>query len=125
MRKILLPTVLLFAWTAVAAGASILVEAEGFADRGGWLIDQQSMDVMGSPYLLAHGLGVPVADAETTVTVPEAGEYRVFVNHFARHCASDPTRFSVAITYGGRTRKKSGRISDGQPRMLVHTFRHR
>ena len=79
MKRILLPTILLFAWTAGAGGASILVEAEGFADRGGWMIDQQSMDVMGSPYLLAHGLGVPVADAETTVAVPEAGEYRVFV----------------------------------------------
>ena len=28
-----------------------------FAQLGGWVIDQQFMDQMGSPYLLAHGLG--------------------------------------------------------------------
>lgn len=37
------------------------------------------MDQMGSPYLLAHGLGVPVADAQTTVEFPSAGRYRIWV----------------------------------------------
>lgn len=55
----------------------MLIEAESFADLGGWAIDQQSMDVMGSPYLLAHGLGRPVADARTSVAVP--GPWRLFV----------------------------------------------
>jgi hypothetical protein len=59
--------------------ATILVEAEGFANRGGWVLDTQLMDTMGSPYVLAHGLGVPVADATTKVTLPETGAYRVFV----------------------------------------------
>ena len=45
----------------------VLVEAEAFAQSGGWVIDQQSMDQMGSPYVLAHGLGVPVQDATTKV----------------------------------------------------------
>ncbi|MFV1963951.1 MAG: FAD-dependent oxidoreductase [Pirellulaceae bacterium] len=58
---------------------NVLLEAEAFADRGGWVIDQQAMDVMGSPYLLAHGLGVPVADATTTVDLPAPGLYRVWV----------------------------------------------
>ncbi len=64
-----------------AAGASktVFVEAEGFADRGGWVVDQQFMDEMGSPYVLAHGLGRPVADATTTVAFPAAGEYRLWV----------------------------------------------
>ena len=57
----------------------LLLEAEGFADLGGWVIDQQSMDQMGSPYLLAHGLGVPVADATTTTHVPAPGTHRVWV----------------------------------------------
>ncbi|MGB2954793.1 MAG: hypothetical protein WBB64_02365, partial [Anaerolineales bacterium] len=48
----------------------VLVEAEGFADTGGWVIDPQFMDLMGSPYLLAHGLGVPVNDARTEVAIP-------------------------------------------------------
>ena len=57
--------------------ATLLVEAESFAEKGGWVIDQQFMDQMGSPFLLAHGLGTPVADAVATVAVPETGTYRV------------------------------------------------
>ncbi len=73
----------LLLWTALllgpASGAPILVEAEGFDDLGGWMLDQQAMDQMGSPYLLAHGFGVPVRDAVTTVSVPASGTYRVWV----------------------------------------------
>ncbi len=57
----------------------VLVEAEGFAQRGGWVVDPQFMDQMGSPYLLAHGLGRPVADATTEVEFPGTGRYRVWV----------------------------------------------
>ncbi len=61
------------------AATTVLVEAEGFGNNGRWVIDQQSMDTMGSPYLMAHGLGRPVEDAETTVTFPAAGNYRIWV----------------------------------------------
>jgi hypothetical protein len=37
------------------------------------------MEQMGSPYLLAHGLGIPVQDATTEVEFPSAGNYRVWV----------------------------------------------
>ncbi|MGJ8651180.1 MAG: FAD-dependent oxidoreductase [Opitutaceae bacterium] len=57
----------------------LFLEAEGFDDRGGWELDQQSMDQMGSPYLLAHGLGIAVKDAVTDVEFPSAGTYRVWV----------------------------------------------
>lgn len=57
----------------------LFLEAEQFADLGGWDLDQQSMDQMGSPYLLAHGLGIPVKDAKTTVKFPSAGQYRIWV----------------------------------------------
>ncbi len=57
----------------------VLLEAEQFTSRGGWVVDQQFMDQMGSPYLLAHGLGEPVRDAETTVQFPATGKYRVWV----------------------------------------------
>ncbi len=57
----------------------VLVEAEGFADTGGWVVDPQFMDIMGSPYLLAHGLGTPVKDAVTEAAIPRAGLYRVWV----------------------------------------------
>jgi hypothetical protein len=67
-----------------AAGASkkepvVLLEAEQFAKLGGWVVDQQFMDQMGSPYVLAHGLGEPVKDAETTVRFPASGKYHVWV----------------------------------------------
>ena len=45
---------------------------------GGWQLDVQFMDVMGSPYLLAHGLGSPVPDAVATVSVPTSGKWRVW-----------------------------------------------
>lgn len=61
------------------SGDFVFVEAEQFANHGGWELDQQAMDQMGSPYLLAHGLGVPVQNATTKITFPEKGEYRVWV----------------------------------------------
>ncbi len=69
----------------VALGLSIA----GYAERvdvyantfreGGWKLDVQFMDVMGSPYLLAHGLGFRVPDAVAEATLPSAGKWRVWV----------------------------------------------
>ncbi len=58
---------------------TFLVEAEQFKDKGGWGVDTQFIESMGSPYLIAHGLGTPVADATTEVAVKDAGSYRVWV----------------------------------------------
>ena len=84
-----------------ASDDPVLVEAEGFADTGGWVIDPQFMDGMGSPYLLAHGLGKPVADANTTMEIPTAGQYRVWVrtkDWVARWKApGTPGRFRVLV----------------------------
>jgi hypothetical protein len=79
MRQVLLLMPLLFSWEALAAQDVVLVEAESFEETGGWVVDQQFMDFMGSPMLLAHGLGEPVADAATRVALPSAGGYRVWV----------------------------------------------
>lgn len=57
----------------------VFVETESFANTGGWVIDQQSFDVMGSSYLLAHGMGRPVKDATTTVNFEKPGKYHVWV----------------------------------------------
>ena len=85
--------VLSFALSASAVPAIILLEAESFQETGGWVIDQQSIEVMGSPYLLAHGLGRPVADAATTVNVPEDGTYRVYARtkDWAAHWKTEDT----------------------------------
>ena len=64
---------------APALADTVLIEEESFSDLGGWVIDQQFMDQMGSPVLLAHGLGVFVKDAATTVVFPAAGKYRVWL----------------------------------------------
>src|SRR5262249_3718840 len=79
-RGTLLP-LLVLGFTAVSAAAAdqLLLEAENFDDCGGWLVDQQFMDQMGSPFLLAHGLGDPVRDAVTTAKFPSAGRYHVWV----------------------------------------------
>lgn len=57
----------------------IFLETESFQNKGGWVIDQQFMDEMGSPFLLAHGLGNPVADAETTFEIQLTKEYFIWV----------------------------------------------
>ncbi|HSU65936.1 MAG TPA: FAD-dependent oxidoreductase, partial [Tepidisphaeraceae bacterium] len=74
-------TLLIFCASAARAAEShqVLVEAEGFHDYGGWSLDTQFFQIMGSSYLLAHGLGRPVKDATTTVSFPVAGKYKVFV----------------------------------------------
>ena len=90
---------------ALCAGAlqaaTLLVEAESFADKGGWVVDQQFMDQMGSPFLMAHGLGVPVADAATSLDIPEPGTYRVLArtrNWVAPWTPKEaPGRFLVAV----------------------------
>ncbi len=62
-----------------AAPEAVLVEAEHFDEPGGWTADAQFIDQMGSAYLMAHGLGTPVADASTTVTFPAEGTYYAWV----------------------------------------------
>lgn len=66
----------------MAHSPSLLVEAESFSKKGGWVVDQQFMDLMGSPYLMAHGMGVPVEDAEMSVEFPVTGKYNVYVRTF-------------------------------------------
>ena len=94
-------TLAALAATLPCTAATILVEAESFADHGGWSLDTQFIREMGSPYLIAHGLGHPVADATTTVAIPEAGRYRVFVrtkDWVARWQAPGaPGRFQVLV----------------------------
>ena len=92
----------------------IFLEAEGFSNIGGWTNDNQSVSQMGSPYLIAHGLGRPVADAETVFEAPEAGEYQLWVRtrDWTRTWGrtESPGRFQVIIngkpspeTFGTKT----------------------
>jgi len=84
-----------------ACSQTVLVEAERFAEVGGWVRDSQFMDQMGSSFLLAHGLGRPVEDATTTVELPAAGTYRIWVRTrdwvAPWNAPGAPGRFQLAI----------------------------
>ena len=77
--------------------AEVLVEAEAFSERGGWLLDPQFMDQMGSLYLLAHGLGKPVANAKTEVEFPQTGRYYVWVRAKDWVPSHHPGRFKLLV----------------------------
>ena len=68
-----------YSWGASKEYSSLLIESSKFQDKGGWVIDQQFMDQMGSPFLLAHGLGKSVDDAVAKVKFLEPGKYRLWV----------------------------------------------
>ena len=86
---------------AIESGpSSVLIETESFDEKGGWVVDPQFVDVMGSPYLLAHGKGVPVANATTRVRLGATGPVRAWVR--TRDWTPDwdgekPGRFALAI----------------------------
>ena len=81
--SVLALTLLSFAaYASAPKGSGVLVEAESFAAKGGWSVDQQFTFEMGSPYLIAHGMGKPVDDASTEVTLPAAGLYHVYVRTY-------------------------------------------
>lgn len=99
MKKIIFFTLLFFAGLAGATAQSILIEAESFTSKGGWVVDPQFVEQMGSPYLLAHGMGKPVKDAETNVSIKKAGKYHVWVRtkNWAPGNWEAPGRFYVTV----------------------------
>ncbi len=112
IQSVLLLVAMLLPLSLRAQG--IFLEAEGFSNIGGWTNDNQSVSQMGSPYLIAHGLGRPVADAETVFEAPEAGEYQLWVRtrDWTRTWGrtESPGRFQVIIngkpspeTFGTKT----------------------
>ena len=74
-----------------------LIEAEDFQDYGGWVLDAQFDHEMGSPYLLAHGYGQPVADASTTIHIDQAGTYEVWVRTKDWVPSHHPGRFGISF----------------------------
>ncbi len=100
MRSILIIFLFLISLTSCNNSPSpLLLEAENFDDKGGWLVDPQFVEQMGSPYLLAHGLGNPVEDAVTEMTFNETGKYYVYVRtmNWVQGNWDAPGRFIIAI----------------------------
>ncbi len=58
---------------------SVLVETAYFSNLGGWKLDTQFENYLGFSYLLAHGLGRPVANAHARIEFPSAGRYHAWV----------------------------------------------
>jgi len=97
MRLFLLTTLCVVLIASPSYSATILLEAESFADKGGWVVDQQFMDQMGSPFLLAHGMGEPVKPATTRITFANSGDYRVFVRTRDWVAPHGPGRFRLVV----------------------------
>jgi hypothetical protein len=95
--------------TNFASQEFVFVEAEQFTNHGGWELDTQSMEQMGSPYLLAHGLGIPVQDATTEIKFPREGSYRVWVRTrdwvAPWNAPGAPGKFQLKVN--GKTLKKT------------------
>lgn len=136
IRTILILILALWLFPRIEA-ANLLVEAESFQTKGGWVVDQQFMDLMGSSYLMAHGMGVPVRDASTVVTFPKAGVYHVYVRTYNWTSPwtdkEGPGRFELAV---GNTKlarvlgatgntwewQKAGtvKVTDKQTKIILH-----
>ena len=84
----------------LVAQSSVLVEAESFKDKGGWVVDQQFIDQMGSSYLLAHGMGKPVGDANTQIVLPQKGKWHIYArtwNWCSPWSNEVPGRFKIKV----------------------------
>lgn len=94
-------------------GQEVFIETEQFDHKGGWVVDAQFMDQMGSPYLLAHGKGSPVTDATTNVTFPATGTYHAWVRTYNWNAPWDasqaPGIFQLMVN-GKPLSDKSGNI---------------
>jgi hypothetical protein len=88
------------AWAqAHRTAGSVFLDAVSFSDKGGWVVDPQYIEQMGAPYLMAHGMGTPVKNAATEVTIPKGGLYQVWVRT-RDWCPGDwqaPGRFKLVI----------------------------
>ena len=85
----------LASWSTAAE--TVWLEAELFDAPGGWINDAQFIDQMGSPYLMAVGLGRPVDDAVTTFTVAKSAPYRLWVRTKDWSPEHHPGRFRIVL----------------------------
>jgi len=67
----------------------------------------------------------PVENIVWADTEAPEGTYRVFVHHYRNNGNADPTKFEIAVTVNGGTKKITGQVTFGQARVLVHEFKRR
>lgn len=56
----------------------IFIEAESLKNKGGWVVDTASMEMLHSAYMMAHGMGIPVPDAFDDVEITCSSEYYIW-----------------------------------------------
>ncbi|HEY1051198.1 MAG TPA: FAD-dependent oxidoreductase, partial [Prosthecobacter sp.] len=109
MKPALLASLSLLALSAAQAQPT-WIEAESFANPGGWVLETQFIDTMGSPYLMAHGMGKPVKDADTEVELP-AGEYTLWARSKnwvgPWNAPGSPGRFEISVN-GDKLKQEFG-----------------
>ena len=81
----------------VQASDVVWLEAEQFNHLGGWKNDPQFIDQMGSPFLLAVGLGQPTDDAKTLISLAQSQQYRLWVRTRDWVAQHHPGRFQVIL----------------------------
>lgn len=99
MKNIYKLLIILLICQSCSQATEYFIEAESFDRKGGWVVDNQSVITMGSPYLMAHGLGIPAEDASTTISLPQGGRFKVWVRtrDWVKqwHKEGSPGRFEV------------------------------
>ena len=98
MNRIVISIFTFFLLNNVGA-QDILLEAESFDNPGGWVVDPQFVEQMGSPYLMAHGMGETVQNATTQVSFEKSGQYHIWVRtmNWAPGEWDAPGRFNLKI----------------------------
>ncbi|MCX6897776.1 MAG: FAD-dependent oxidoreductase [Verrucomicrobia bacterium] len=81
----------------IAAADIVWLETEQFEEFGGWVNDSQFVDQMGSPYLLADGIGTPAKDAVTHVDLPRADRWRLWARARDWEPKHHPGRFQILL----------------------------
>ena len=83
------------------------IEAENFASYGDWEVDSQFTHKMGSSYLICPGLDTPRTNAaRTTVAIPRAGTWHVWVRTKDWVPEHSPGKFALELA--GRRSKVLG-----------------
>ncbi|MCD8294985.1 MAG: pyridine nucleotide-disulfide oxidoreductase, partial [Clostridia bacterium] len=92
---------------------SIFIAGSTFDDKGGWISDPQFMEQMGSSYLIAHGIGTPVADASTAFRVAQDGQYNLYVRtrNWTSRWSDKPTPGIFTVSIDGE--KVGGTFGNG------------
>ncbi len=94
----------------------VLLECENFADLGGWTVETQSMRSLGSSYVMAHGYGVPVADARTTVDLAP-GTYTVWAH--TRNWNAEWVGCADGATVNAECKMQNAECAAGRFKVLV------